>query len=63
MESRARKGAAGWERVTQGRGDVIGECKHEENFLSSWLRGDGKEKEEIIMEIGKGDQRRDGQNR
>ena len=26
---------------------------HEGNFLSSWLREDGKEKEERIMEIGK----------
>ena len=25
----------------------------EENFVSSWLREDGKEKEEITMEIGK----------
>ena len=29
-------------------GDVIGEYKamHDENFLSSWLREDGKDKEE-----------------
>ena len=25
----------------------------EENFLSSWLREDGKDKDEIIMEVGK----------
>ena len=36
-------------------GDVIREYKamHEEKLLSSWLREDGKEKEERIMEIGK----------
>ena len=36
-------------------GDVIGEYKamHEEKFLSSWLREDGKNKEEIIREVGK----------
>ena len=26
---------------------------HEEKFLSSWLREDGKNKEEIIREVGK----------
>ena len=25
---------------------------HEENFLSGWLREDGKEKEEIMKDIG-----------
>ena len=36
-------------------GDVIREYKamHEEKFLSSWLREDGKKKEEIIREVGK----------
>ena len=36
-------------------GDVITEYKamHEENFLSSWLRKDGKEKEGIMLEMGK----------
>ena len=36
-------------------GDVIREYKamQAETFLSSWLREDGKEKEEIIMEKGK----------
>ena len=36
-------------------GDVIRENKTmcEQNFLSSWWREDGKEKEEIIMEAGK----------
>ena len=45
------------------RSDVIGEYKamREENFLSSWLREDGKDKDEIIMESREGDQRRDGQ--
>ena len=36
-------------------GDVIREYEatHEEHFLSSWLREDGKNKEEIIGEVGK----------
>ena len=36
-------------------GDVTGEYKatHEENFLSSWLREERKDREERIMEIGK----------
>ena len=38
---------------TEEEGDVIKEYKatHEENFLRSWLREDGKNKEERIMEI------------
>ena len=36
-------------------GDAIGEYKavHEENSLSSWLREDGKHKEERVMEVDK----------
>ena len=36
-------------------GDVIGEYKamHEEKFLSSWLREDGKKREEKKLEMGK----------
>ena len=39
----------------RGEGDAIGEYEslHEENFLSSWFREDGKEEEEIIMDTGK----------
>ena len=43
------------EPLPQEEGDVTREYKamHEENFLSSWLREDGNEKEERIMKIGK----------
>ena len=36
-------------------GDAITEYKgmQEEHFLSSWLKEDGKEKQEIMREIGK----------
>ena len=36
-------------------GDVIREYKsmHEENFLSSWLREERKDKEENVGEVGK----------
>ena len=46
------------ERVVE-EGDVIGECKaiHEEYFLSSWLREDGKNKEEIIGNDGQRNRR------
>ena len=43
------------EELPKEGGDGIREYKavHEENFLSSWLRKDGKNKEEIIMEVDK----------
>ena len=36
-------------------GDVTREYKamHAENILSSWLREDGKEREEIMLDMGK----------
>ena len=41
--------------VPKEEGDVIRECQamHEENFLSSRLREDGKNKEEWVMEVDK----------
>ena len=44
-------------------GEVVREYKgmHVENFLSSWLREDGKNKEEIIMDVDTETKKRDRQ--
>ena len=61
-----------WKQISQDRGglpeeagDVIREYKamHEENFLSSWLREDGKDKEESIMEVDKETEEETGKKR
>ena len=46
-------------------GDTIRECKamYEENFLTSWLRDDGKNKEERIMEANKETKEETGKKR
>ena len=36
---------------------------HEEKFLSTWLREDGKNKEEIIGEVGKETEEETGKKR
>ena len=60
------------EKVLQDRGewseeegDAIREFQStpEDNFLSSWLREDGKNTEEKIGEVGKKNRRRDGQKK
>ena len=46
-------------------GDVVGEFQamHKEKFLSSWLREVGKNKEEIIREVGKETEEETGKKR
>ena len=55
MESRHRKVLQDRAELLKEEGDIIREYKamHENIFLSSWLREDGKDKEERTMEIGK----------
>ena len=55
----------GGEELPKEEGDVTGEYKamYEENFLSSWLREDGKEKEERKMEVDKETQGDTGKKR
>ena len=36
---------------------------HEQNFLGSWLEEDGKNKEEIVEEVGKETEEETGQKR
>ena len=51
--------------VPKEEGDVIRECQamHEENFLSSRLREDGKNKEEWVMEVDKDTREETGKKR
>ena len=51
--------------LPEGERDVIREFQamHEENFLSSWLREDGKNKEERIMEVDKETEEETGRKR
>ena len=46
-------------------GNVFRECQamNEENFLSSWLREDGKSKESRIIEVDKETKEKTGQKR
>ena len=46
-------------------GDAIGEYKamHEENFLSSWLREDGREEEERTVDMSKENEEERGEKR
>ena len=65
VESCQRRDPEGKGSVAEGRGDATGEYKamHEENFLSSWLREDGREKEERMFEVSSDNEEARGEKR